>query len=111
MKRLQLLIPLLAAAVLIVGCATQPAPARPSKFDRSWDAALGAAADAGVQVTSADRATGRITGNKNGTSVAIALQQQADGSVLVTFEAPNAAGADATLKERWLSNYQRRMGR
>jgi hypothetical protein len=111
-NRLQLTIAGLVAVLLIGGCTSQPAaPAGPSKFERSWDAALGAAADAGVEITSADRASGRITGNKNGTDVLITLQPQANGSVVVSFEAPNAQGADATLKERWLANYQRRMGR
>ena len=113
MERLPLMIAAVAAAVLIGGCYTaQPAaPAGPSKFDRSWDAALGAAADVGVQITSADRASGRITGSKAGAAVAIALQTQADGSVRVSFDAPNAEETNPTLNERWLSNYQRRMGR
>jgi hypothetical protein len=112
MNRLPLVIAGLAAAMLIGGCVAQPAaPAGPSKYDRSWDAALGAAADAGVQVTSADRASGRITGSKAGAAVAIALQTQADGSVRVSFEAPNSKEANPTLNERWLANYQRRMGR
>jgi hypothetical protein len=119
MKRLLLVIAGLAAALQIGGCVAYPygypaypaAPAGPSKFDLSWDAALGAAADAGVQVTSADRASGRITGSKAGAAVAITLQTQADGSVRVSFDAPNAEEANPTLNERWLSNYQRRMGR
>ena len=112
MKRLQLVIAGLAAALLIGGCVAYPAaPAGPSNFDLSWDAALGAAADAGVQVTSADRASGRITGSKASAAVAIALQTQADGSVRVSFDAQNAEEANPTLNERWLSNYQRRMGR
>jgi hypothetical protein len=119
MKRLLLVIAGLAAALLIGGCVAYPygspaypaASAGPSAFDLSWDAALGAAADAGVQVTSADRASGRITGSKTGAAVAIALQTQADGSVRVSFDAPNAKETNPTLNERWLSNYQRRMGR
>ena len=113
MKRLLLVIAGLAAALLIGGCVAYPAapPAGPSNFDRSWDAALGAAADAGVQVTSVDRSSGRITGSKAGAAVAIALQTQADGSVRVSFDAQNAEQADPMLNERWLSYYQRRMGR
>ena len=115
MKHLALVIAALAAALLIGGCAypaytTAPAPG-PSTFDRSWDAALGAAADAGVQVTSADRARGRITGNKAGAAVTIEVLTQADGRVQVSFDAPNAKEANPSLNERWLSSYQRRMGR
>lgn len=121
MKRLVLVIAGLSAALLIGGCVAYPygypaypvaAPAPgPSTFDRSWDAALGAAEDVGVQVTSADRASGRITGSKAGAAVAIALQPQADGSVRVSFNAPNATETNPPLGERWLSSYQRRMGR
>lgn len=115
MKRFLLLIAGLAAALLIGGCVATPygypAPAAPASFDRSWDAALGAAADAGVQVTSADRASGRISGSKAGAAVNIALLQQADGSLRVSFDAPNSKEANPTLNERWLSSYERRMGR
>ena len=83
----------------------------PSKFDQSWNAALGAAADAGVQVTSADRATGLIAGNKAGAAVTIKLQSQADGRLSVAFDAPNAQETNPTLRDRWLAAYQRRMGR
>jgi len=64
-----------ALSTLLAGCVYAPYPypysttttvASPPSFDRSWDAALGAAADVGVQITNADRATGRITGAKAG---------------------------------------------
>ena len=116
MKRLLLAIAALAAALLIGGCVAYPsygyptAPG-PSTFDRSWDAALGAAADAGVQVTSADRSSGRINGSKGGAAVAIDLLMQADGSVKVSFDAPKSQETNPTLGDRWLSSYQRRMGR
>jgi hypothetical protein len=105
----------LIAAVSISACVAYPygypAGPGPANFDRSWDAALGAAADAGVQVTSADRASGRISGSKAGAAVNIALLPQADGSLRVSFDAPDAKETNPTLNERWLSSYQRRMGR
>jgi hypothetical protein len=115
MKRLLRLFAVLLAAVSIAGCVAYPygypgAPG-PANFDRSWDAALGAAADAGVQVTSADRASGRISGNKAGADVAIALQSRADGSLQVSFDAPNSKETNPTLQQRWLQSYERRMGR
>jgi len=87
------------------------APAGPPKFDRSWDAALGAAADVGVQVTSADSASGQIAGSKAGADVAMTVQRQADETVQVSFDAPNATEVNPNLNERWLASYQRRMGR
>ena len=97
------------------GCYTYaPAPvySPPSKFDRAWEAARGAAADAGVAVTSADRASGRIYGTAYATDVAISVFTQADASVRVEINVtPTGAGADPQLRERITSAYQRRMGR
>ena len=83
----------------------------PASFDRSWDAALGAAADSGIQVQSADRATGRITGTKAGAAVTITLLRQASGDLQVSMSAPDSRETNPTLNERWLQAYQRRMGR
>jgi hypothetical protein len=117
MTRLLALACALCVALPLAGCYPEPYPYTavplnlPSKFNQSWDAALGAAADAGVQVNSADRTTGLITGNKAGAAVTIKLQSQADGRVSVAFDAPNAKETNPTLSDRWLAAYQRRMGR
>jgi hypothetical protein len=115
MKQLSYWISAFALALLVGGCVATPygAPPAPgpSTLNRSWDAALGAAADAGVQVASADRASGRISGSKAGEPVVIMLLTQSDGSVRVSFDAPTSTEANPTLDERWLANYQRRMGR
>jgi hypothetical protein len=107
------------AASVISGCVAypypypyaEPVPAMPSRFDRAWDAALGAAADAGVQVGVADRSSGQINGVKAGAAVSIRLQTRADGSVQVAFNAPTSTETSPTLNERWLAAYNRRMGR
>ena len=106
---------LFVASGLMAGCVApypyaQPV-ATPSRFDQAWDAALGAAADAGIQVTNADRAAGRISGSKAGAAVAINLQSMADGRVQVRFDAPDARDTGPTLDQRWLAAYNRRMGR
>jgi len=99
------------------GCVAYPYPygepvtTLPSRFDQAWEAALGAAAEAGVQVTAADRASGRISGSKAGAAVSISLQTLADGRVQVAFDAPNSRETNPTLGERWLAAYNRRMGR
>ena len=118
MSRL-LYLALVAASALIGGCVVAPYPygsypttvSTPPSFDRSWDAALGAAADAGVQITSADRANGRITGTKAGVAVTIDLRQQADNTLQVIFGAPDSKESNPTLNDRWLTAYNRRMGR
>lgn len=106
------------AAALLAGCVVEPYPTaypstvpRPPSFDRSWDAALGAAAEVGVQVGNADRGNGRITGSKAGAAVTIELRQQPDNSLQVSFDAPASKESNPTLSERWLAAYHRRMGR
>ena len=79
-------------------------------FDRSWDAALGAATDVDVTITSADRAAGRILGNKAGAEVTIDVLRQADGTVKVSFKTSGSTESNPTLGDRWRSAYQRRMG-
>ena len=98
------------------GCASSSEPeAQPvalrSKYDRSFDAALAAAADVGVEVSSADRAAGRILGERFGVEVSIELRRQANGNVRVEFSAPGSRETNPRLSEKWLSAYQRRMGR
>jgi hypothetical protein len=108
---------LVAASALIAGCVFAPPPSypvvvsAPPSFDRSWDAAIGAAQDAGVQVTLADRTSGRITGTKAGVAVTIELRQVSDNNLQVIFSAPDSKEINPKLGERWLSAYNRRMGR
>jgi hypothetical protein len=113
----------LAPLAVLAGCYVAPYPypttvtppptvtrAAPS-FDKSWDAALGAAADAGIDITSADKGAGRITGRKAGAAVAITLTRQSDNSLQVAFDAPDSKESNPSLSDRWLAAYQRRMGR
>ncbi len=97
------------------GCVVyEPVPAyspTPSAFERSWDAAVGAAEDIGVRIASADRASGVIHGTKDALDVTVAVRTQADGRVRVEFSAKGPAGQDATLVERMSRAYDRRMGR
>lgn len=109
---------LAAAVALLTGCVVAPYPTAyptgattPPSFDRSWDAALGAAADVGIQVTRADRAAGRIGGVKAGAAVTIELQPQADHTLKLSFDAPASKESNPTLGERWAAAYNRRMGR
>lgn len=83
----------------------------PSTFDRAWGAALGGAQDAGVQVRSAEPATGLIRGTKDGIDVTVAVARQADGSVRVQLDAKGPAQRDPGLSNRFSQAYERRMGR
>ena len=109
---------LVAACTLIAGCYVDPYPypayqtvtSAPS-FDKSWDAALGAAADVGIQIASADRSAGRITGSKAGARVTIDVRPQADNTLQVIFSAPDSRESNPSLNDRWLAVYNQRMGR
>ncbi len=87
-----------------------PAPA-PSSFDRSWSAAVSAAQDEGVRITSEDRGAGVIRGIRNEQEVTINLRSQADGSVRIEIGARGPKGSDPGLASRISRAYDRRMGR
>ena len=97
----------------LAGCVVyEPVPtASPSKFDRSWNAALGAVQDAGVQISSAEPSTGVIRGTKDGIDVNALVVRQADGGVRVQFETKGPTQNDPGLSNRFSQAYERRMGR
>lgn len=103
--------------MLLTGCETPPPEPPPpvyvpqTVFDRAWNAALGGVQDAGVRVTSTDRAIGLIQGSKDGIDVTVHVARQADGSVRVQFDAKGARERDPGLGERFSKAYDRRMGR
>ncbi len=97
----------------LTGCvAYEPVPApAPSPFDRSWSAALGAAKDEGVRITSADRVSGVIRGFRDEQEVTINIRTQADGGARVEISARGPKGSDPGLAGRISRAYDRRMGR
>ena len=102
-------------AVLWGGCAAkEPVPVPDyygSSFNRVWDSALGAAGDAGVKITSADRTTGIIRGVTNSADITITVIPQPDGKIRVEFSREGIEGQDVGLGNRFTSFYNRRMGR
>jgi hypothetical protein len=105
----------LAAMFFTAGCYYYgPAPAYgpgPTSFDRSWEAARGAAYDEGVRITGEDRSRGVITGVRGDQNVTINVFTQADGSVRVEFNARGPQGANSDLASRLSRAYDYRMGR
>jgi hypothetical protein len=101
------------ASVVLAGCVVyQPVTVPgPSNFDAAWNAALGGAQDAGVQVSSADPSTGLIRGTKDGIDVTVVVARQGDGSVRVQFDAKGPTQRDPGLSNRFSQAYDRRMGR
>lgn len=105
----------LAAMLYVSGCYYYgPAPGYgpgPTSFDRSWDAARGAAYDEGVRITGEDRSRGLITGTRDDQEVTVNVFTQADGSVRVQFNARGPQGSNSDLASRLSRAYDRRMGR
>ncbi len=88
-----------------------PPPPPPSTFDRSWSAALSAAQDEGVRITSEDRGSGVIRGLSSEQEVTINLRTQADGSVRIEISSRGPKGSNPGLAGRISRAYDRRMGR
>ena len=102
-------------ALLLAGCVVyEPVavmPGAPASFDRSWNAALGAAQDVGIAVTAADRSSGLIQGRHNAATATIAVIPQADGRLRIQFDARGLGPQDQGLEDRFVQAYNRRMGR
>lgn len=88
-----------------------PSSSSGSSYDRVWNSAVGAAEDAGVKITSADRSTGIIRGNTSSADVTISVISQADGKTRVEFSSKGPKGQDPDLNDRFTRFYNRRMGR
>ena len=111
------LVLLVAGALSLTGCTYyQVAPGSysttpVSKFDRSWNAALAAFADQGVNITHEDRGSGSMRGSKGGIDVSADIRTQADGSVRVQFDTSGDTASDPQLIDRVSRAYDRHMGR
>lgn len=99
----------------LAACVAYPPPggpaAVPANFDLSWNAALGAAQDVGIVVSSADRNTGWIYGRRNTANVTIGVLPQPDGSLRVQFDTKGLGPQDQGLDAQFTQAYNRRMGR
>jgi hypothetical protein len=108
-----------AATLMLQACYTAPpytaVPVSQSpgeRFEKSWQAARGAAYDEGVDVTYEDRPTGTLRGEKGPFKVLITVVTQADASIHVAFSATGPSTQEAkSLQDRLTQAYQRRMGR
>jgi hypothetical protein len=100
---------------MLAGCVVyEPVPTAapvPSAYERSWNAALGAAQDEGVRITSENRGSGVILGSRGDQEVTINVRSQADGGARVEISARGPKGSDPGLTGRISRAYDRRMGR
>jgi hypothetical protein len=97
----------------LAGCVVYEPVTVPSQsaFDRSWNAALGAAQDEGVRITSENRGSGVILGSLGEQQVTINVLSQADGGARVEISSRGPKGSDPGLAGRISRAYDRRMGR
>ncbi|HUL94715.1 MAG TPA: hypothetical protein VLT89_01830 [Usitatibacter sp.] len=84
---------------------------RPASYQRSWDAALGAMRDQGLQIGTADQAAGVIEGRRGGLIVKARVISQADGAVRVEFNTTGDLQSDPGMSDRVSRAYDARMGR
>lgn len=105
--------PVAFAAAALQACVAYPVATAPppSKYDRVWDAAYGAAADTGVQIQTADRTSGVIRGTKDGVTVNITVRAQPDGGAVAEIKATGPVPNDRVVSQQLSAAYDRRMGR
>ena len=106
-------------AATLSGCVYYPATGTygaygepgPSTFDRAYAAALGAFTDQKLTITTQDRGTGTIIGERGGVGVTATVRPQADGTTRVEFSPRGDQSEDPGIVKRVLSSYNARMGR
>jgi hypothetical protein len=100
------------ATILVVlglsGCVSYPPP---DPVEVSFNAALGALQDVGLNVVTADRATGTLRGARGDVEGVIQVAMRNDGRVGVQINARDPANRDPGLVDRITAAYNRRMGR
>jgi len=111
-----LVIAALSGAMGLAGCVYDPyyhpyAYGTPNAYERSWNAAVGALRDQGVQIGREDRSTGQIEGTRGPLTVRALVTTQADGRVRVEFNTGGDLSADPGLSDRVSRSYDARMGR
>ena len=98
-------------AILGLGACVAYAPApmvvQQSRFDQSWAAASGALFDQGLTITTQDRNTGVIRGERGDTSVTAVLETLPDGGVQVKF----SGKGDTAVVDRVSQSFNQRMSR
>ncbi len=97
---------LLLLAFGLAGCVSYEAvPVDP--MEAPWRSAMGAMQDAGLTLTTADRATGTVRGTRGAAEGTIVVRMRPDGRVGVEI----GSKGDPGLTQRLTDAYNHRMGR
>ncbi len=118
MKKITLALLLLTGVAMASGCyyyvppGAVVAPGAPyASYDYVWDSAMRAAQDVGIQITSSNRSSGTVFGQRGGVSVTIQVTQQADGRTRVELTTKGSEGGTSAVADDFYRAYDRYMGR
>ena len=118
MKKLNLALLILTGFVIVSGCyyyepppVVYPADPPYASYDYTWDSAIRAAQDVGIQITSSNRNAGTIFGQRDRVGVTIQVAQQADGRTRVELTAQGSRGSGSEVADDFYRAYDRYMGR
>jgi len=119
-KKLHLTLLILTVFVIASGCyyyepapppvVYPPEPSYPS-YDYTWDSAIRAAQDVGIEITSLNRNTGTIFGRRDRVDVTIQVTQQANGRTRVELTAQGSRESGADVADDFYWAYDHYMGR
>jgi len=117
-KKLDVALLILTVFVIVSGCYYYepypvyypPAPPYPS-YDYIWDSAIRAAQDVGIQITSTNRNTGTVFGQRDKVGVTIQVIQQPDGKTRVEVTTEGTKGSGSAVSDDFYGAFNRYMGR
>ena len=100
-------------ALGLSGCVVYAPPPVPQQdpMEVSFNAAMGAMQDVGLNVVSADRASGTLRGVRGDVEGVINIAMRSDGRVGVQITARDPTAREPGLVDRLTAAYNRRMGR
>lgn len=117
-KKLNLALILLTGLVIVSGCyyyvphAVVASPGPPyASYDYIWDSLMRAAQDVGIQITTSNKNTGTIIGQRDRVGVTIQVTQQADGKTRIELTARDSQGSSSTIADDFYRAYDHYMGR
>ena len=90
---------------------TSPGSPPYASYDYVWDSAMRAAQDVGIQITSSNRSTGTVFGQRDGIDVTIQVTHQADGRTRLEFSAKGTQPGTSDVADDFYRVYDTYMGR
>ena len=119
MKKLSVALLLLMVFLIVPGCYYYepspvyypPEPPPVPSYDYIWDSAMRAAQDVGIQITSSNRNSGTIFGQRDRVGVTLQVIQQPDGKTRVELTTEGTRGSGSAVSDDFYRAFDRYMGR